>query len=221
MGLELTLDVETIPTQKQIFIDGIDIACPGNYTKADSITKWEKEKKPALLDEAYRKTSLDSTKGELIVIGWAINKAEPQAVYRELGESEGDLLQGFYDAIAPYLIAGGFHAKTRWIGHNILRFDLPYLYHRTKINKVNPSISVPYDSKPWDERIFDTQATWKAASNASSSLEAICNAIGIPVKTDMHGSEVWDYVRAGKVKRVAEYCKEDITATRSLYNVLK
>jgi hypothetical protein len=156
-----------------------------------------------------------------VVIGWAINDDEPQAVYRGLKESEGDLLRGFYDAVAPYLTQGGYHSRVLWIGHRVLHFDLPYLWHRTKIQRVLPSIKIPYDAKPWDENIFDTYTRWKAASSASASLEAICTAIGIEVKQGMKGSEVWDYIRAGKQKEVAVYCKTDVVATRQLYNVLK
>jgi len=218
--LEITIDVETIPTQNPAFMN-FDVPCPGNISKADTIAKWEAEKKPGLIDDVYRKTSFDSTKGELIVIGWAIGDEEPQTVFRDKNEAESDLLRGFYDAIAPHLAAGGFHSRVLWIGHNLLRFDLPYLWHRTKINRVRPSINIPYDGKPWDERIFDTCARWKAASSASASLEAICTAIGIEAKQSMHGSEVWDYFQQGKIGEIADYCMDDVVATRELYNVMK
>ena len=67
--LRITLDVETIPTQNKDIIAAIDVKCPGNISKPESVAKWEADVKPDLIDKAYRKTSLDSTKGELIVIG--------------------------------------------------------------------------------------------------------------------------------------------------------
>jgi hypothetical protein len=219
--LRITLDVETIPTQNKKFIDAIDVACPGNYTKPESIEKWNLEKKPALIEKAYRDTALDSTKGELIVIGWAINDADPQCVFRRPGESEGDMLRAFYDLLTIHTEAG-FYSEILWIGHCISTFDLPYIWHRSRINHVTSSVSIPYNVKPWSDAIFDTRHVWKAASNASSNLTDICTAIGIPCKQRMKGSEVWDYVQQGRIQEVADYCMyDDIVATRDLYHVLR
>jgi len=220
--LRIVIDVETIPTQNPLFIEKLDVKCPGNITKADSIEKWTNEKKPGLLDNALRNTALDSTKGELIVLGWAINDDPPQCVYRDYKtESERDLLEAFYDAIHVHFTAG-YHSQVLWIGHNILSFDLPFIWHRTKIMGVEPLVKVPYNARPWSANIFDTKLTWKAHSTASSSLEAICNAIGIPVKEGMHGSEVWDYAQRGEIQAIADYCMNgDVVGTRSLYNVLR
>ena len=43
--LEITLDVETVPTQAAIFKDDITVECPGNITKAETKEKREIEKK--------------------------------------------------------------------------------------------------------------------------------------------------------------------------------
>ncbi|MFV2057329.1 MAG: 3'-5' exonuclease, partial [Thiohalomonadales bacterium] len=156
--LELTIDVETIPTQSQVLIDSIDIKCPGNIKKPDSVQKWRDETRPGLIENAVRKTSLDSTKGELIVIGWAINDGAPECVYRDYRDktqTEADLLQGFYDAIFRHFEAG-YYDTTLWIGHNILSFDLPYLWHRSKINGIKSTVRLPYNARPWSESIFDT-----------------------------------------------------------------
>jgi DNA polymerase elongation subunit (family B) len=220
--LRITLDVETIPTQNKKLIDAIDVKCPGNISKPESVANWEDEVKPGLIEKAYRKTSLDSTKGELIVIGWAINEEPPQCVYRDYRhDSEKDLLEAFYASILPHCTAG-YYSDTQWIGHNILAFDLPYIWHRTRINKVKTTIRIPYNVSPWSDKIFDTKRTWKANSSASASLEAICTAIGIPVKTDMHGSEVWDYAQRGEIQKIANYCMNgDVVATRELFHAMR
>lgn len=219
--LELTIDVETIPTQNPKFIAELDVKCPGNITKPESIIKWEKDKKPGLLDEAYRKTALNSTKGELCVIGWAINDKDPQCVYRGINDSEADLLQAFYDCMLPNFMEG-YYSNVLWIGHNILPFDLPFIWHRSIINNVKTAVHIPYNAKIWSESVFDTKAVWKANSSASSSLKDICTAIGIPVKQGMDGSEVWDYVKRGEIQKVADYCMNgDVVATRSLYHAMR
>lgn len=226
--LRITIDVESIPTQNKDLIAAINVKRPGTIKKPDSIAAWERDVKPGLVDNAYRKTSLDSTKGELIVIGWAVNDDPPQCVYRDYRDetqTEASMLEGFYAALAPHYEAG-YYSDTQWIGHNVLGFDLPYIWHRSKINKVKTTIRIPYDSKPWSDQVFDTMRVWKANSSASSSLEAICNAIGIPVKAGMHGSEVWDYAQRGEIKKIADYCAanepgSDVIATRELYYALR
>jgi len=225
--LRIMLDVETIPTQNKDVIAGIDVKCPGQIKKPDSIQKWEEEVKPGLIDNAYRKTSFDSTIGELIVIGWAINDDKPQCVfrdYRDETQTEKIMLEAFYAAILPHFEAG-YYSEAQWIGHHILGFDLPYIKHRTLINGVTSTVNIPYNAKPWGDQVFDTMRMWKAASNASSSLEAICKAIGIPIKTSMHGSEVWDYAQRGEIQAIADYCAtgegSDVVSTRELYYAMR
>lgn len=225
--LRIVIDVETIPTQDKDAIASIKIKRPGTIKLVDSIAAWERDVRPGLVDNAVRKTSFDSTKGELIVIGWAVNDDAPQYVYRDYRDktqTEASMLEAFYAALFPHYEAG-YYTETQWIGHNILGFDLPYIWHRSRINKVKTTIRVPYNAKPWGSEVFDTMRMWKANSSASSSLEAICGAIGIKVKKGMHGSEVWDYAQQGRIKDIAEYCAggegSDVYATRELFYAMR
>ncbi len=48
-------------------------------------------------------------------------------------------------------------------------------------------------------------------------MAKICKALGIDGKGDIDGSKVWDYVQAGRIAEVAEYCKGDISRTLAMY----
>lgn len=45
------------------------------------------------------------------------------------------------------------------------------------------------------------------------SLSEICDRLGIPVKTSVHGSDVGALWRAGDVAAISRYCEEDVAAT--------
>jgi len=49
-------------------------------------------------------------------------------------------------------------------------------------------------------------------------LYKLCRALGVESpKGEIDGSRVWEYVKAGRLYDVAEYCKKDVEATRQVY----
>lgn len=211
----ITLDIETIPSQQEGALEACraKLAPPGNMSKAETIAAWWQDKAPAAADEAYRKTSLNGTDGEIICIGWAFGNEPAKTVSRSVGESERELLCEFF---------GQLDAATQsaplWIGHNIIGFDLRYLYQRAVINNADPRCSMPHDTRYNGKEVYDTMLAWAGWGNRIS-LKNLCAALNVPVKSDgIDGSQVWDYVQAGKVGEVATYCAEDVEATREVYH---
>lgn len=45
------------------------------------------------------------------------------------------------------------------------------------------------------------------------SLSEICDRVGIPVKTTVHGDDVGALWRAGEIESIVKYCEEDVAAT--------
>lgn len=212
--IELGIDIETIPGQAEWIKDEAreKVAPPGTYKKPESIEKWMEENAEEEADKIWRKTALDGSRGELIVFGFSLSETERDAFSRPLESSEGDLLQNIYDELA---MVG---PKPLWIGHNITGFDLRFLWQRSVINGVKPSIAIPYDAKPWDARVFDTMYEWAGLSNTGTkSLDAVCKAFGFDGKGDIDGSKVWDYVKDGRIDEVAHYCIDDVEKAMKIY----
>ncbi len=47
-------------------------------------------------------------------------------------------------------------------------------------------------------------------------LANLCKALGVSCKeSGIDGSKVWDYINAGQISDVADYCAEDVMATRA------
>ncbi len=213
----ITVDIETIPTQKEGAWDEIrkDVKPPATYKKAESIEKWMDNNADAEADNIYHKTCFDGVSGEIICIGYAIDDEPAKTVSRKLGESEGDMMQCFFDDIKAY---DDKHAGFLWVGHNHIAFDLRYIYQRCVINKVRPTVKIPYDAKPWSDAVFDTMVEWRGVSGrGAGKLDVIAKALGLGGKGDMDGSMVWDAIKNGEYDKVNKYCCEDVEMTRDIY----
>jgi predicted PolB exonuclease-like 3'-5' exonuclease len=210
MTNKIYIDIETIPDQRDGAIDRIKetLSPPGTLKKAESIAAWHKDKAPLAAEEKYLKTSLDGLYGQILCIGIAVDDNEPIC----LTGTESMMLAGMYAVIekgvAPLII-----------GHNILKFDLPFIKHRSIINSVHPTVLMP-DSRFNNSDAYDTMQGW-AGFNNYVSLDNLCFAFGIESPKDgIDGSQVWEYVQAGKEQVVFEYCKRDVAATREVFKRL-
>jgi predicted PolB exonuclease-like 3'-5' exonuclease len=214
--MNIYLDLETIPSRDiavhKALADGITV--PGNYSKPESIAKWEAEQKPGLVEEAILKTSFDGVYGSIVCAGIAFDDAPPKVVFfADWQDREADILQHLFALIEEEMP----HARRRprFIGHNLVGFDLRFLFKRAVILGVQPPAMIPFVAKPWDDTVFDTMVAWDAKN--SISLGKLAGALKVGGKGGMDGSQVWPMVQSGKIEDVAAYCKNDIDLTRAVY----
>ena len=215
--MNIFLDLETCPAQNPAVRNDIaaSITPPGNISKADTIALWHIEKKPAAVEEAWRKTSFDGAVGHICVIGIAIDDAPPTAIYFEdWHRHEAEALDSL-NAIINAACAERPNERPVFIGHNLIEFDLRFLFQRSVVLGVKPSRHIPFAARPWDDSVFDTMARWDGKNR--TSMDKLCRALGYDGKGDLDGSKVWDYVQAGRIAEVAEYCKGDIERTRRMF----
>lgn len=232
--MNIYLDIETIPGQAPAVREMIaeTITPPANMSKPETIAKWWAEQSETAIEEAWRKTSLDGAFGHIAVIGYAINDAEPVTIYHDLygaPEVERDMLGTFFSAIAEAgsrTLAGGTRSDTTptFIGHNVLDFDLRFIFQRAVMLGIRPPSCIPFDAKPWDKTVFDTMTAWAGARNLVS-LDKLCRAFGIDTKgseigEEIDGSNVWDFVREGRIADVARYCAGDVERVRQIHRRL-
>lgn len=218
----LFLDIETLPTQNQTLIQSFKdcIKAPGNYSKQETIDKWLEENRDSEADKLHRKTALDGLHGEIFSIAWAFDDEDVKVIYHHDGETEAHLLQSFFAEISDIKDSYGNRSViSKWVGHYITGFDLRFIWQRCVINGVKPDISIPYDAKPWDDRVFDTKVAWTGSGQYSGagSFDALSKAFGLDGKGDIDGSKVYDYWLEGRFEEIAEYNKSDVVKTRELY----
>lgn len=214
----ITIDIETIPAQDPAVKAEIlrTMQPPGSISKAETIELWHIEKKPAAAEEAWRKTSFDGALGHVCVIGLAFDDMPPITCWHEeYAANEAHILREAFKEIDAHI---ALHPNVRpiFVGHNLIEFDFRFLYQRAVMLGVEPSRHIPFNARPWDDSVFDTMTRW-AGTKDRVKLDKLAKAMGIGSKGDIDGSMVWDYVRDGRIQEVAEYCRNDVDMTRSIY----
>lgn len=222
MSIEIFLDIETIPTSR-LDIQArcvADVAPPGNYKKPETIAEWWAKEGDAKKAEAISRTALDGTWGEIVIIGIAVND-EPAQVFGR-GLTEADLLNTFglmLDSACKREIASGDMWPTiaKWIGHNIIDFDLRFIWQRCKILGVSLPFSLPL-GKAYDRHVFDTMKEW-AGYRDRISLSDLELAFGVPRIDPLAngGADVFTAFQEGRIADIKEHCRQDIENLRSVY----
>ncbi|MGD0960863.1 MAG: hypothetical protein ABSB19_13740 [Methylomonas sp.] len=219
---KIFLDIQTIPMQDETLIAQItqSIKPPGNYSQPDSIARWYKENLRSEAERRYRQTALDGLYGEICSIAWALDEGEVTVFWRDGLSGERGLLENFMAELAALEDGQGRRRFIRtWVGHFISGFDLRFLWQRCVINRVRPSVALPIDAKPWDDRIFDTCLVWSGthAGGGQSSLAALSQAFGLECKPGLDGGRVYQDWLAGRYEAIAEYNRLAVANTRELY----
>ena len=104
------------------------------------------------------------------------------------------------------------------VGHNIIGFDLPFIFQRCLVHGINtrPFVNL---SDYAVRGVFDTMHRWWLGARRNVSLDDIAWALGIESsKTDeVEGSKVFELYQAGKLNLIREYNLNDVRLTRKVY----
>lgn len=104
------------------------------------------------------------------------------------------------------------------VGHNIIGFDLPFIFQRCLAHsvQVRPFVNL---SEYNVRGVFDTMHRWWLGAKRHVSLDDIAWALGIESsKTDeVEGSKVYELYQAGKLELIREYNLNDVRLTRKVY----
>lgn len=211
-------DIETLPSDDSGIIADIaaGIKPPGNLKKAETIEAWERDEKPGAVLEAVKKTGLDGTFGRICCIGFAVNDDAADVRYGD----EAETITAFFAWLTEAARISDYTERQSaiFIGHNILSFDLRFLWQRCVVNGIRPPAFIPFNAKPWDGKVLDTMTAWNPERERRISLDRLCRALGVPSsKGDLDGSKVAEYWQAGRHQEVAAYCMADVEAVRQCH----
>jgi predicted PolB exonuclease-like 3'-5' exonuclease len=198
--VNLFLDIETIPAPE---------------TELDKVKylyqKLEAKRGPLKypFEEYLKNTGFDGAFGQIVCIGYAMDD-QPVEALGEKGENERQLLTDFWQ------IATG--AKC-FVGYNLIDFDMRFIWQRSVKLGVPPTVELNF-ARYRNSPMFDVMREWtKWGSQKDPGLEQVALALGLQSpKTDLDGSKVWDYYKAGKIKEICKYCKQDVAITRAIYD---
>ena len=104
------------------------------------------------------------------------------------------------------------------VGHNIIGFDLPFIFQRCLVHgiQVRPFVNL---SEFHVRGVFDTMHRWWLGAKRNVSLDDIAWALGIESSktSEVEGSKVFDLYQAGKLDVIREYNLNDVRVTRKVY----
>lgn len=200
---KLFFDIETIPAPPKIKDLAVKITFQKLLAKDNKLKLTKK-----LEEDLFRQTAISGDFGRIFCIGYAINNENVQIIKGK----ENEILQEWW------LLA---EKADIFIGHNIMDFDLRFIFKRSVINNIKPSTKhlnlsfARYRNYP----IYDTMREWERWSASFIKLDTLAKILGLPSsKTGgIDGSQVYDNYLKRRFAKIYGYCKKDVTLTRDVY----
>lgn len=231
----IVVDVETIPDQsenavsdieknltvkapdltKPKLIDALDLGSDGKFKTVPELKEMWLEKfgaqaKKEQAESEWLKTSFDGSYGQIICICASINGVIEK--YTDEHDNEAGLLDRFWSDVSKQT------RSPMFVAHNA-KFDLPFIYKRSVINGVEiPVIFKPYGRH--GSQYFCTMEAWEGF-NGRIKLDTLAKILKVGKKTEgIDGSKVFGEWQDGNIKKIADYCRDDVQLTLDIYNKL-
>jgi len=206
----LFLDIETIPAGEPI--DPMGLKAPSQMKKAETIAEWYKNEAPALAEEAWRKGSLDSMRGEILCIGWAYDdKAD---VYCE--NDERGTLEMF--AYLMMDVMGSYKQIPTFVGWNSNSFDIPWIWRKAIKYGLKP-IKTAINRDRYKGNSIDLMNVWASDFKDYRKMSDVADFLGIEDRSNgIDGSQVYDLYKEGRIEEIKTYCMGDVLTVRDIYN---
>lgn len=180
-------------------------------------------------ERCYQLGSLSATSGRIIsiavhvgpVAGLDFGGLELAQTERVFGIDEDGYEQDEKRALQDFLkLMSDFDPEVdELVGHNIVAFDLPFIFQRCLVHCIStrPFVNLgEYNVRG----VFDTMRQWWLGDRRSRvSLDDIAWALGIESSktAEVEGSKVFDLYQAGKLEKIREYNLNDVRVTRKVY----
>ena len=179
-------------------------------------------------ERCYSLGSLSATSGRILSIavhvgpvpGLEFGGIEQRESEHLFGIDEEGFEQGERRASLDFLeLMRGFDSESdELVGHNIIGFDLPFIFQRCLVQgmQVRPFVNL---SEFNVRGVFDTMHRWWLGAKRNVSLDDLAWALGIESSktAEVEGSKVFDLYQANKLDVIREYNLNDVRLTRKIY----
>lgn len=206
--MNLFLDIETIPREEPT-IDEIK-ACSA-CKKADTIEEDFKNNYDKLLEKALKKKGVGLMDNKIVCLAYAFDDAPVVS----LSGTEEEIMVGFEEAIKENSLT---YTEIEMVGFNIRKFDAPVIFLRACLYDNKEVKFVLSSGRNKIKDVMEMAVYWNR--NTYVSLDRACKFFGLEGKAGVDGSMVYPMYKEGKYKEIAEYCRQDVEKTRSLYKKL-
>jgi len=205
--VKLFFDIETIPAEekyKDLVVElGLQKENRKNKTKIKRLSKFKKQ-------ALYEQSAISGDFGRILCIGYALDEGEISIISGE----EDEILKSWWEIA---------NKADLFIGHNIMDFDLRFIFKRSIVHSIKPSAKhlnlsfARYKNFP----IYDTMREWgKWNPESLIKLDTLAKILNLESSktTGIDGSRVFEFYRKGKLHQIYEYCKRDVKLTREVYH---
>lgn len=219
MSLLTFLDIECVPRESSY--NNLDERAKELWDKFQE--RFVKESWYESKEQAYdRQAALYGEWGMIVCIcaGYFVTGVEELTIKTYTNEDEAWLLSEFVEDFLK------IKRGVKWCGHNIKKFDIPYIAQRMVANGMKIT-SYPFINrmgvKPWENNDIDTMDLWtQGVYGKYIDLDRLCMALGVesPKGGGVDGARVGDcYWGRGEYSEmkfeermglIAEYCPKDI-----------
>jgi hypothetical protein len=179
-------------------------------------------------ERAYRLGSLAATSGRVLsiavhigpLLGAQAEGSEQKESEHVFGIDSDGQEQSEEQALTDFLaLMRSFDPDIdEIVGHNIIGFDLPFIFQRCLVNdiRLRPFVNLAEFNV---RGVYDTMHRWWLGAKNRVALDDIAWALGIPSsKTDeVSGSRVFELYQAGRLAEIREYNLNDVRVTRKVY----
>ncbi len=171
----------------------------------------------------HQRSSLNGDTGRLLCIGYIDEGCGRKPVKGVLGwdrgrgcfsDNEPEILRDFWEMMRTFR-----PCLDRIVGHNIYNFDLRFIYKRSVVCGVRPSINLNF-ARYRDQPIYDTMCEWeKWHLRDTISLDRLARVLGLesPKTDECDGSRIAELFARGEHKMIRDYCLRDVITTRRIY----
>jgi hypothetical protein len=179
-------------------------------------------------ERVYQLGSLNSTSGRVLSIAVHVGSvpgfeiegmAQAQSEYVFGIDAEGNE-QEEAQALSDFLILmADFDVECdEIVGHNIIGFDLPFIFQRCLANNIaaKPFVNLgEYNVRG----VFDTMRGWWLGGRQRVGLDDMAWALGFESSktSEVEGSKVFELYQAGRLAEIREYNLNDVRVTRKAY----
>ena len=189
------------------------------------IARWERElaevKSADVAQEKWEKTSFNPDVAPIacICIGWYENGEYKTERFGHNWLEEEIFLDDFHRKITDICSEHGeMIRKPNFIGHNIAKFDLPFIWKRSVINNVSTVKGVKWVDARHGVNCFDTMTAWSGFGNRISA-DNLANTLGLKGKGNIDGSMVYDTWQEDP-QAVIDYCHQDVAMVKAIHERL-
>ncbi len=205
----LYLDIETVSAYPSYF--DMPDRIRALWDKKAKTINYKGDLKPM---ELFNRSGIYSEFGKIVCIsvGYVVKESLQLRIKSYFSDDEKKLLFEFSSLLNQHF-SGNKHLLC---AHNGKEFDFPYIARRMLIHGLElPKMLDIAGKKPWEIQHVDTLELWKFGDYKHyTSLDLLTAIFDIPSpKSDINGSQVNEvYWKQNDLKRIAEYCQNDVIA---------